>query len=257
MKFSTLHPWVYEQATRQVFYRGSTPLERSVLITNHLSMCAAVFTDEAFNQIYFRGGIGVWDEEFNGQPLTFRLSFDGGMKKEGLMGVVLSLDDTRVYQINFWLDTDKSGETAVYIGALQGQEGDLPLLSALTKHCHGYRPKNLILRVIRLIAQELGLDQIYAVSNFGYYTNNHFRLDRKLKTSLDTFWLEAGGEEHSDPRFFTFCNTEAQKNLDDVKSSKRSLYRKRFAMLDTFDQAVKEKIRINMNLPWLQEHKRS
>jgi hypothetical protein len=81
------------------------------------------------------------------------------------------------------------------------------------------------------------------VSDYGYYTNNHYRLDRKLKTSLDEFWLEAGGTKSDDPRFFELGKIEHKKDIEDIKSSKRSLYRKRFAMLDAFDADITEKLK--------------
>jgi uncharacterized protein VirK/YbjX len=241
-KFSTTYPIVYEQLTRQVFYRDSTPTERFTLITTHLRFCTAAFTQEVFNRICYGGGYVVWRGEYTNETLSFKIIFDGGMKKEGLMGVAFDIGESRIYQINFWINVTTSGAKILSIGALQGQDGELPLLSALTKHFHGYRPKNLILRVVRLIAIQLKLDRIFAVSDHGHYTRNHLRIDRQLKTSLTDFWLEAGGVQSDDPRFFELGKNEPQKNIEDIKSSKRSLYRKRFAMLEEFDAEMRDSL---------------
>jgi uncharacterized protein VirK/YbjX len=240
--FSETHPCVYEQATRQFFYKGSTPPERAALIMEHLRFCSTAFSPEAFDQIYLRGGMDIWKSEFNGEPLTIQILFNSSLKKEGLMIVALNLSGARLYHIDFWFGGNAHGETTLHIGALQGIEEGLPILGSLAKDFFGYRAKNLVLRVVRLISAQLRIDRIYAVSDAGHYTQNHFRLDRQLKTSLDKFWLEAGGAPSHDPRFFELDKVEPQKNIEDIKSSKRSQYRKRFALLDEFDAAVNGKL---------------
>ncbi len=236
--FSETHPCVYEQATRQFFYRGSTPAERVNLIIKHLQFCTTTFTEEAFRQIYLQGGMTIWSEPFQDDTLSFRLLFNSSLKKEGVMVMSLNLGETRLYHIDFWLDEAADGSRSLHIGALQGIEEGLPLLGALGKHFNGYRPKNLILRAVRQLALQLKIDRIFAVSDGGHHTNNHVRLDKKVKTSFDKFWSETGGNLLPDPRFFELDKVEPQKNIEEIKSSKRSQYRKRFAMFDDFDASV-------------------
>ena len=113
----------------------------------------------------------------------------------------------------------------------------------MTKHFHGYRTKNLILFGIQSIANVLGVSSIYAVSDTGYYANNHVRLDRKLKISLNDFWEEVDGVPTADKRFYKLPLTESRKSMEEIKSSKRSLYRKRIEALDS----IKDTIEINLN----------
>lgn len=247
LRFSEAHPCVYEQATRQFFYKGSTPLERAALIMEHIRFCSTAFTRDAFDQIYLRGGMDIWKSEFNNEALSIRILFNSSLKKEGLMIVALNLGEARLYHIDFWFGPNKKGEAAIHIGALQGIEEGLPVLGSLAKDFFGYRAKNLVLRVVRLLSAQLHLDHIYAVSDAGHHTQNHFRLDRQLKTSLDRFWLEAGGALSEDPRFFELDKIEPQKNIEDIKSSKRSQYRKRFALLDEFDSAVNENLKASLS----------
>lgn len=89
----------------------------------------------------------------------------------------------------------------------------------------------------------LGVSSIYAVSDTGYYANNHVRLDRKLKISLNDFWEEVDGVPTADKRFYKLPLTESRKSMEEIKSSKRSLYRKRFEALDS----IKDTIEINLN----------
>ena len=96
--------------------------------------------------------------------------------------------------------------------------------------------------MLQAVARALGISRIYAVTNEGYYANNHIRLDRKLKTSFSDFWAEAGGEPTDDSRFFSLPLVETRKTMEEVPTRKRAVYRKRFALLDEIDAAVQEKM---------------
>ena len=238
------HPFVFEQITRSVFYRRSTFIERLNIIKEHVSFFEKTFTQEALRLIYLGQGIVLWSEVYQEETLSLELQFHDNQKKEGLMGITLKLGGKMIYQIIFWVALDKSDEMVLKIGALQGSLGGIDILRNLTKHFYGYRPKNLILHALRTVARQLALGRIYAVSNYGFYANNHIRLDRKLKTSLDEFWQEAGGQSCSDPRFFEIPITEPRKSLDEVETKKRNLYRKRFAAIDAIDVAIKRSLEL-------------
>lgn len=158
------------------------------------------------------------------------------------MTISLQLAKKRVYHITFWFAKDKTNSTCIKIGALQGSPGGNEIIHELTKFCFGYRPKNLILYVLRLLAQELHINKIYAVSNQGFYTNTHVRMDLKLKTDLNSFWLEAEGHSTKDLRFFALPSTEKRKTMDEVKSQKRNLYKKRYKFLDELEIEFKQNL---------------
>ena len=74
--------------------------------------------------------------------------------------------------------------------------------------------------------------------DYGYYANNHVRMDRKLKTSFSDFWQEAGGWTTADKRFDELPLMEHRKTMEEVPTRKRAVYRKRFALLDEIDAAI-------------------
>jgi len=92
----------------------------------------------------------------------------------------------------------------------------------------------------------MGVGRIYAVTNEGYYANNHVRVDRKLKTSFSDFWEEAGGQPALDSRYYILPLIEHRKTIEEIKTHKRSQYRKRFALLDEIDSAVETAIKQNL-----------
>ncbi len=236
------HPFVFEQVTRSVFYRYSTFSERMNLIKEHVSFFETLFTQEALRLMYLGEGIVLWSTNYQEETLALEIRFHDDQKKEGLMGIVLKLDERMVYQIVFWVASDKNGDMVLKIGALQGSLGGMDVLRGLTKYFFGYRPKNFILHALRTVTQQMGIERIYAVSNYGFYANNHIRIEQKLKTSLDEFWQEAGGKVCSDPRFFRLPIAEMRKGLDEVESKKRNVYRKRFAVIDAIDIEIKKSL---------------
>lgn len=109
--------------------------------------------------------------------------------------------------------------------------------------CYGYRTKNLILYIAQAYARTLGIEKIYAVTNEGYYANNHARIDRKLKTDFSAFWTEAGGTPTDDSRFYELPLVESRKTMEEVPTRKRAVYRRRFALLDEIDKVIEDNVR--------------
>ena len=233
----------YEQLLRHVFYHNSTLLERKQLIEEHFAFCQQRFPFVLLQNLYYDGRQPLWEGSFAGGRLSFGLDFFYVDRKEGLMTLDLMLDGSRVYHITFLFARNAAGEDCLRIGALQGSKGGEGNIHTLTKAFFGFRPKNLMLFGVQLLAQELGVKRIYAVSNAGFFTNNHVRLDRKLRTSLDDFWQEAGGHALDDPRFYELPAAECRKPIEEVKSQKRNLYRKRYALLDEVAAVFQENLR--------------
>lgn len=132
----------------------------------------------------------------------------------------------------------------MFIGAMQGpnMEDARDVVKKVTKYCHAYRTKNLVLYLTQAVARALGIKHIYAVTNEGYYANNHVRSDRKLKTDFSEFWMEAGGTPTDDTRFYELPLVETRKTMEEVPTRKRAVYRKRFTMLDALDEEAEKRM---------------
>ena len=237
------YPFVYEQATRAFFYHKSTFEERARLIEENMQFLSAKFNDEFVLKLYGDKKIKLWrinlDETLGEMNLV--LCAESGQRKEGLAALMLNLpDDLPVYQILFWIARDSEKNWAMWIGALQGPNVDdaRDLIKKITKKCYAYRTKNLILYAAQSFARFLGVKKIFAVTNEGYYANNHLRRDRKLKTSFSDFWKEIGGFQAVDSRFFELPLFETRKSVEEIPSHKRAQYRRRFALLDELDASI-------------------
>ena len=241
------YPFVYEQATRAFFYWRSTFEERARLIEENMEFLAARFNEDFMLKLYGDKKIELWrmnlDETLGEMNLV--LCAESGQRKEGLAAVMFNLpNEVPVYQILFWIARHEN-DWAMWIGAMQGPNVDdaKDLIKRITKKCHAYRTKNLILYAAQAVARSFGVKKIFAVTNEGYYANNHVRRDRKLKTSFSDFWKEAGGVPTSDERFFELPLIETRKTVEEIPSHKRTQYRRRFALLDELDKSIAETLR--------------
>ena len=246
-KVAQSYPFVYEQATRAFFYYRSTFEERARIIEENMEFLSARFNEEFMLTLYGDKKIELWrmalDETLGDMNLV--LCAEPGQRKEGLAAVMFNLpDEVPVYQILFWVARDTDGAWAMWIGAMQGPnvEDAKDLVKRITKRCHGCRTKNLILYAAQSTARALGVEKIFAVTNEGYYANNHVRRDRKLKTSFSDFWAEAGGTPTRDERFYELPLTETRKTAEEIPTHKRALYRRRFALLDDLDASIEKRL---------------
>ncbi len=247
-------PFFYEQITRAFFFYKSNYPVRKKIIEDSMIFFTQTLDENFLLELYGGEEFELWQtpiDETRGDLKLF-LSVLPGQRKEGLISTVLRISDgSPIYQINFWIAQDNlldlknsTGDLAMWIGAMQGSnvEDSRELIKLLTKKCHAYRTKNLILYATQAVARALGLKKIFAVTNYGYYANNHVRLDRKLKTSFGDFWAECGGVLTSDKRFFELPLVEPRKSYEEIPVRKRAVYKRRFELLDGLDAAVEEKI---------------
>lgn len=248
-EFQKRHQFHIEQVTRCFFYNGATFQERMALVCEHYRYLSEIMQPEAFMQISCnnsRPRYKLWENEFEGRPIWAELMMEAGQRKEGCLSVMLKYEERAFYQIIFWINKDKDGNEAMYIGAMQGPNVDesRDAIKRMTKWAHGYRTKNLILYMTQAVARALRLKKIYAVSNYGYYANNHVRADRKLKTNFGDFWLEAGGKETENERFYELPLVEHRKTMEEVPTRKRAVYRRRFAFLDEVDAEIEQSVNV-------------
>ena len=236
------NPSFLEQATRSFFYKGSTWDERMQLVKDHVLIMEQYFKPELMDQLYGeRKSVQLWEDSYQDKPLSMFLTFHAGQRKEGCLSLMMTYEREALYQIMFWFAKNPAdGKNVIYIGALQGPQNGNELIKGLTKAFFGYSTKNLIFYGLRSVAKALGITNIYAVANEGYYAMSHVRMDRKLKTDFGAFWQECEGKQCSDRRFYIMPVAEYRKSMEELKPSKRAQHRRRFAKMDELEAAVAE-----------------
>ena len=243
-KLYARNPFPLEQATRAFFYAGSTVRPRIALIEAHYTFLESCLATADFVELGFDREREIWRSSESDITWRAYLKFESGQRKEGLLSVMMDVDDMHLYQIIFWIE-QRDGQPTLVIGAMQGPntEDAQDFVREMTKRAHRFRTKNLILYMTQAVARALGVQRILAVSNAGYYANNHIRRDRKLKTDFGTFWEEAGGWQTEDKRFYELPLTLPRKTMEEVPTRKRAVYRRRFAFLDEVDAQIAERVK--------------
>ena len=246
---------LYELMTRIFFYKDSTATERLDGIINHFDYIQNIFTDEAIQSMYsidkdnllddvsrIKRGIVVWQSEE--LDMKAQLYYGAGQRKEGLLTLLLTLENQGVYPANFRFGKGFNGEPAMWIGTVQGYKDGLDNAKTVTKKMFGYRPKNFIMFLLRHIAVICKVESIYAVSDEGFYANTHLVRGHRAKVAeLNPLWEESGGVVCSDKRFFKIPLEEYRKPIEEIKSQKRSQYRKRYDLLDQYQEEVQENLK--------------
>ena len=233
------NPFPMEQATRAFFYAGSTVNTRVKLIQEHYAYLEQKIEPASFVALGYDTAYEIWRAPETDMTWHAYLKFEPGQRKEGLLSVMMDVDGEHLYQIIFWIE-QRNGQPTLVIGAMQGPntENAQDFVREMTKRAHRFRTKNLILYITQAVARALGIKRILAVSNAGYYANNHVRLDRKLKTDFGAFWEEVGGWETDDHRFYELPLVYPRKTMEEVPTRKRAVYRRRFAFLDAVDEEI-------------------
>ena len=233
------NPFPMEQATRAFFYAGSTVNTRVKLIQEHYAYLEQKIEPASFVALGYDTAYEIWRAPETDMTWHAYLKFESGQRKEGLLSVMMDVDGEHLYQIIFWIE-QRDGQPTLVIGAMQGPntENAQDFVREMTKRAHRFRTKNLILYMTQAVARALGIKRMLAVSNTGYYANNHVRLDRKLKTDFGAFWEEVGGWETDDHRFYELPLVYPRKTMEEVPTRKRAVYRRRFAFLDAIDEEI-------------------
>ncbi len=233
---------------RVFFYKNSTSKERLEATKEHFSLLEKYLPVDKILALYkeedypdpelISKGIVLYENEE--KEIVIRLAYCKGQRKEGLMTILVEYQGEKLYNVNCRLGRGFDGEEALIIGTIQGKVDGLADSKKVTKSFFGYRPKNLALYTARLIAEALGVEALYAVSDEGFYANSHLiRFNRSKTVYFDDFWRENEGVLcPEDKRFFRLPIEEARKTYETAKTHKRNLYRKRYELLDEVKESV-------------------
>jgi len=160
------------------------------------------------------------------------------LTREGHLTLSLFKDDFRAFTVSFSL----FGKTTigVFIGGLQGRQTDgvLDLYRDLTKDFEGMRPRDFMLEALRMFAVKLGAREIQAVDD-AHKISRHKYFSGKNAPGLfyDDVWTERGGNRIDDAHF-SLPLGGSRRPLEDVAAKKRSMYRRRYEMLDAIEAAL-------------------
>lgn len=171
---------------------------------------------------------------------------DGWCKQEGEMSLrLLDPDGEKIYMLHFVIGFI-NGQRTMKIGSLQGPKSsseNRQKIKQLTKAVYGLRPKDLIVRTGLYIAKSWDVRTVLAIKNNQHiWFNKRYKKRKKgeqVRADFEKHWQELGGKAFNS-NFMELPIEESRKDLQLVKRTKRSMYKKRYDWLDELQQSIKE-----------------
>ena len=160
------------------------------------------------------------------------------LMRDGLFAINLFLLENRIYSLVFSFGFEES-KVIAYIGGVQGVDVDgiLEVYKDLTKALHGMRPRDFLVELFRIFCRCVDVTKIYAVNDAKrQLRSSYFGTGKaeKLFLNYDDVWIERGGVRNNED-FFVLSLESPLKNLDEVPSKKRAMYRRRYELLQSIE----------------------
>ena len=154
--------------------------------------------------------------------------------REGELVLNIFLHDKRLFSLACSVGLDAE-QYVVRVGAVQGvkDENILALYRDLTKEMHGLRPRDLLLDALRMMCSSIGITKILGIADCNRQHRNVYYGQAKsqnLEGDYDTVWTEQGGVRR-DSGFFEISSKIEFRDMEDIPSKKRSMYRRRYEFL--------------------------
>jgi uncharacterized protein VirK/YbjX len=161
--------------------------------------------------------------------------------REGEIVLNLFKDDLRMMSLAFTF-AELDGALVMYIGAIQGIHADdqsLGNIKAMTKDFEGLRPRDLLIEILRMIAQKVGVKKLLGINDEDRHHHHRFFKchESKLKSSYNDIWLDQQAE-YDGNGFYALPIVKQRRDLAEVSSNKRAMYRRRYEMLDNIEALI-------------------
>ncbi|MCH9742872.1 MAG: VirK/YbjX family protein [Proteobacteria bacterium] len=191
----------------------------------------------AIIESYFAQGQSLWQGNFDGLAVSLLLQYDHRMRFEGQLSLKLLLNDEEAYFVNFVLDAD-----CAYVAGIQGVKDNKGLYKNFTKQLHGLRPQNFIWMAFLDWCRTVGIKQVYGVRPEWHVYQNETKSQHKIGFDYETFWQEVGGICF-DAIWYQLPIDYPHKPIEEVEQKKRSVYRKRYALLDEVGSMIEASVK--------------
>ncbi|MDG6882544.1 Protein of uncharacterised function (DUF535) [Phocoenobacter uteri] len=141
-------------------------------------------------------------------------------------------ENNHLYNASFVL----LSENRLLVTCIQGPRGEeaQAIVRNLTKKLHGTRPMYLLVEGFKVVAQGMGKTLV------GIPLENQVKKrwygSQKVHFDYNAFWQENGAMRAND--YWQLPLQIERRNLDEVATKKRSMYRKRYAMFDLMETEI-------------------
>ena len=225
-------PRVLLKLQRSYAQQGLDVKQRWSLLEQHYAFATRRLSAGALRDIFTGTGVQLATlPAMEAGEFSVRLLYDNLFEKEGELSIVLFEEKIQrpLFALSFCISSCQWKSREIFIGGLQGYKSvnSREYVVAITREMHGLRPKALLLFALQQLAAHWGVRRLRAVSN---KTRVH-RRDDSIKADYDEFWIDSGGRL-DDSESFVLPVEFATRDLASIKPNKRSMYRRRYMMLE-------------------------
>lgn len=204
--------------------------ERLEAILENFALFESHFSKNFCQKLLDKKEIILWKQD----DIRITLNLNQIDPPEGFFALGLHYQEQWVYNASFTLLNPQT----LLIASLQGtnQPNAQELIKQVTKKLHGIRPMYMMVYLFKLFAKyhQLSLQGIAHKNQAKYRFNDNTR----LLFNYDEFWKENGGSLNQ-AGYWLLNNDIERKSLDEIPSKKRSMYRKRYEMMDEIAVKIK------------------
>lgn len=183
----------------------------------------------------------LWDKAINfGEIIPefeLWLNINEHQPMEGFWALELRYKPTQ--QLIYLLTFGKL-DNSLLIAVIQGPnfEGSKELVKQLTKSCHGLRPAYLMVETMKALTAVLGYQSLLGIPQ-KYQNKSRFVQSKRYVVDYDTIFAESNGKLE---QYWQLPLELESKDIEDIPSKKRSMYRKRYEMLSNLKKAMEVKL---------------
>ena len=133
-------------------------------------------------------------------------------------------------------------QQALLIAVIQGPnfEGSKDMVKLLTKKCHGLRPAYLMVEAMKALTNVLGYSSLWGIPH-KYQNKSRIVQSKHYVVDYDAIFAESAGTLKD---YWELPLHFETKNMDDIPSNKRSMYRKRYAMLEQLQENMATALKV-------------
>lgn len=172
---------------------------------------------------------------FEIEDICLSLQINSVEPAEGFFALNLSYQGQWIYNASFTMLSPNK----LLIASMQGT--NIPdaqeLIKTVTKKLHGVRPMFMMVYLFKLFAEHFHLELL----GIGHKNQAKYRFNdnTRLLFNYDDFWQENNGKLN-ERGYWVLTNDIERKSLEEIQSKKRSMYRKRYEMLDKISLEIEK-----------------
>ncbi|OGT32609.1 MAG: hypothetical protein A3C44_04425 [Gammaproteobacteria bacterium RIFCSPHIGHO2_02_FULL_39_13] len=232
------NPSHYTKIFRPYLHKGLRINDRVLSINNHYEFVKKYWNAKLMHAVYHEKWMRLADISFDKESQFHIVMQQSSKQYENEGELIIGIfNHHKIISVCFNFTKNKNGDRGIYISSAQGSsKKDFPetkdTIKYFTKNMGGMRPQALLIFVLTVIASTYRLKNILAVK-----TASHIKCKR-IKTNLDVLWADMGGTP-LDKISYSLPIHYQRKSIDNIKTNKRAMYKRRYAMLDQVENQIR------------------